>query len=178
MRARSDFRFTAMATLGLLVACSDSTGLDVQDRVLGILQIEATGMAGIVTSGDPDRNIRWNLPPGERITYPPTVIEAPDTVTVGQPFQVTVYSIGPSGCWTADGLEVATSGRLVGLTPWDRHSGAEICTTILALLAHPTSLTLDQTGEWTLRVTGRRVRDGQTDDTVTAERMVFVRAAS
>jgi hypothetical protein len=180
MRPRYDFRITALAAVALLVACSDSaTELATESRLLGILQLGLTsGQPAFDTESSTDRSIRWNLPPGERIAYPPSVIEAPDTVTVGQAFQAVVNTIGPSGCWTADGLEVQTAGRVVGMTAWDRHSGADVCTTVLTLLAHPTNLTLDQTGEWTLKVTGRRVRDGQADDMVTAERTVYVRAGS
>jgi hypothetical protein len=72
-------------------------------------------------------------------------------------------------------MDVATIGRVVELTPWDRLSGAEACTQALGYLAHSATLTLNQVGEWTLLVRGRRVRgDGTVDDTVTAERTVVV----
>ncbi|MCI0437456.1 MAG: hypothetical protein L0271_28055 [Gemmatimonadetes bacterium] len=177
MRVIATFHFTAIAALGLLVACSDSTGLDASRRTLGILQLEGGGSASGAVN--PTTAIRWNPLPGEAVTYPPNVIEAPDTVIVGENFQITVYTVGPNGCWRADGIDVEKQGRVVGTTPWDRHSGAEVCTQVLSFLPHSTTTKLDETGEWTIRASGRRVRgEGTSDLDVTAERTVFVRPAS
>ena len=168
---------SAIPALGLLIACSVTTGPDGSRRALGILQLESFAPAPATAGGGPTGTITWNLPPGEHITYPPNVIDAPDTVTLGQTAPVTVYTIGPNGCWAADGLDVARSGRVVEITAWDRHSGAEVCTMVLGYLAHTTTVTFDQAGEWTIRLRGRRVRGGASPDlSVTAERVVFVRA--
>jgi hypothetical protein len=118
--------------------------------------------------------VRWSLPPGDFST-PPEVLDAPGVAVVGVPFDVVVYTVGPNGCWSADGIDVEVVGRVVELTPWDLHSGAEACTMIFGYLGHPTTLTLVEPGVWTLRVRGRRVRgDGSLDDTVTAERTLVV----
>ena len=163
-------------TIALLAGCSETTGPDGSERALGILQIESSAGPSLVASAPSSDAITWSRPPDEGMTYPPSVIEAPDTVEVGQSFQVTVYTIGPNGCWSPDGVDLVESGRVIELTPWDRHSGADFCTLALAFLPHATSLTLDEPGEWTLRVTGRRVRGGGgSDDMVTAERKIFVR---
>jgi hypothetical protein len=115
------------------------------------------------------------VPPASDWNFPPEVIEAPRTAIVGKPFEISAYTVGPNGCWSADGLEVVESGRVIELTPWDRNSGAEACTMIFGYLAHPATLTLDAVGEWTLRVRGRRVRGTESvDDAVTAERTILV----
>ncbi|MEX1258324.1 MAG: hypothetical protein WEG36_11965 [Gemmatimonadota bacterium] len=166
--------------VALLAACSDSTGPDGTGRTLGILQLEATVAA---TSGTPageaeaggEDPIRWSIPPRDFSRFPPEVIAAPRTAIVGERFEVTAYTVGPNGCWSADGMDVSESGRVIEITPWDRHSGGEACTMIFGYLGHPTTLTLDEVGEWTLRMRGRRVRgDGSLDDSVTADRTVLV----
>ena len=176
MRLYPAIRIAAAAAFGLLVACSDSTGPDGSRKTLGILQME---LAVAPTSNpDPVGPIRWSIAPGAGVAYAPDVIEAPDTVDVNQPFDVTVRTIGPDGCWMADGIETAKAGRVIELTPWDRVSGAEVCTAVLSYLAHVSRLTLDQAGEWTLRAMGRRVRgNGGPDVSVSAERKVYVRPA-
>lgn len=168
--------FTAAMTIASLVGCSETTGPDGSERALGILQIESDAGPSLQASAPSNDAITWSRPPDEGTTYPPSVIEAPDTVEVGQTFQVTVHTIGPNGCWSPDGLDVVESARVIELTPWDRNSGADFCTLVLGFLPHAANLTLDEPGEWTLRVTGRRVRGGGgLDDTVTAERKIFVR---
>ncbi len=162
--------------LATVVACSDGVGPDGSRRALGILQLIGdpgpSPASGTASSG----LIVWSQPPGEGVTYPPSVIEAPDTVEVGQTFQVTVNTVGPNGCWSADGLDLVQSGRVIELTAWDRHSGGDFCTQALVYLPHVASLTLDETGEWTLRVTGRRTpSDREPGDQVTAELEIFVR---
>lgn len=171
-------RVTAMLAMSLLVACSDSLGLDASRRALGIFQIE-NPTAPTQQVGDTDPRIRWNLPPTSGVTFPVSVIEAPDTVLVGQSFEVTVNTIGPSGCWAEDGLDLAVNAPLIQLTAWDRHSGAEVCTTILRFLSHTATVSLGQPGEWTIRASGRRVRgEEEAEFPLTAERTIHVRPAN
>ena len=174
-------RFMTSWTAGTLVlasvvACSESLGPDGSRRALGILQLlgdEGPGLVSITSTTDP---IVWSHAPGEGVIYPPSVIEAPDTVEVGQTFQVTVNTVGPSGCWFADGLDVVQSQRVIELTAWDRHSGADFCTLALVYLPHTASLTLDEPGEWILEATGRRTGgEREPGESVTAERRIFVR---
>jgi hypothetical protein len=173
-------RFTAGLALVLAAACSDSMGLEGSRRALGIFQLEngppATGHA---RDPDPDPAIRWNVPPTTGVAFPPSVIEAPDTVFAGQSFVINVNTIGPSGCWQADAVDLTQAGPLIQLTPWDRHSGAGVCTTITSYLSHTAILTLEQAGAWTIRASGRRVRgENEAEVAVTAERTVYVRPAS
>jgi hypothetical protein len=167
--------FITAVALGV-AACSDTFGLDESRRAVGIFQMD---VATTQSNGQTDPAIRWTVPPTSGITFPPHVIEAPDTVFAGQSFEITVHTIGPSGCWAADGVDAALSSAVIQLTPWDRHSGADVCTTILSYLVHTTALTLPLPGEWTIRASGRRVRGGNDRDTsVTAERTIHVRPAS
>ena len=104
------------------------------------------------------------------------VITAPDTVTAGQPFQVTITTTGPSGCWRAAGAEKAVQGSLATITPFDRVEG-EVCTGALVSLPRSVELRFDTRGEATIRAYGRRVVDGNlnaaTDRTV--EKRIIVR---
>jgi hypothetical protein len=180
MARRLSIRSALVAAAFLLTACSGGLGPDGSLRNIGILQIEDTAAATALSAepGGVDGSVRWDVPPDDGVAFPPDVLEAPDTVAVSQTFGVTVRTIGPNGCWSADGLDVATSGRVVELTPWDLNSGAEVCTMIYGYLGHETTLTLSEPGEWTLRARGRRVRgDGGSDGTVTAEKSLFVRPA-
>jgi hypothetical protein len=168
--------------LMLLVACASDTTSPLRDAAgwqAGILQLRGyTGnileMGGSTT---PDRPVRWTAPPQAGDVVPPRVLIAPDTVTMGQVFEVKTVTIGLSGCWRAEGQSVNMNGRIIELKPYDGHSGSEICTTILTFLEHASSLSLSEQGEWTIRVMGRRVRHG--DDTwfepVTAEQTIWVR---
>ncbi|HEY0036122.1 MAG TPA: hypothetical protein VGB66_05505 [Longimicrobium sp.] len=104
------------------------------------------------------------------------VITAPDTVTAGQPFQVTITTVGPSGCWRADGAEKAVQGNLATITPFDRVEG-ELCTGALVSLPRSVELRFDTRGEATIRVYGRRVRDGNLNAATerTVEQRIIVR---
>jgi hypothetical protein len=64
----------------------------------------------------------------------------------------------------------------VELTPYDVHSGHAACTAILLNLSHESTVTLDEPGEWTIRVSGRRARYGdETWETpVSAEKVIVV----
>lgn len=173
-------RVPAILAMSLMAACSDSLALDGSRRALGIFQIEnPTAPTQQVGDPDPDPRIRWNVPPTSGVTFPVRVIEAPDTVLVGQSFVVTVNTIGPSGCWADDGLDLAVSAPMIQLTAWDRHSGADVCTTILRFLSHTATLSLGQPGDWTIRASGRRVRgDEEAEFPLTAERTIHVRPAN
>ncbi|MDH3207356.1 MAG: hypothetical protein OEO79_12215 [Gemmatimonadota bacterium] len=173
MKNSSVRRVAAIVCSGLLVACGDLTGPGGSLHRMGILQMEnATTLTVQVT---PDESIRWSVAPSEGAIYPPSVIEAPDTIAINQTFEVTAYTVGPDGCWTAGGMDVAQAGRVIELTPWDQKSDADLCTQVFGYLAHTTSLKLDQLGEWTLRVRGRRVRGSElADDSVTADRTIVV----
>src|SRR5690606_15115935 len=95
----------------------------------------------------------------------------------GKPFTITVYTIGPSGCWRADGYELAIGGRKIEIKPYDVHSGADVGTGVLTFLPHVAAVTLKDPGAWTVRARGRRARHGDAvwEAPVAAERTILVR---
>lgn len=141
----------------------------------GVLQLVEYDGAMSVDEGN--ETVRWSVAPDGDVLVPSPVVMAPDTVVAGQPFDVVVTTIGLSGCWRAADQQVRVRDGVVDLTPTDMHSGARACTEILLYLAHPSTLTLDEPGEWILRVSGRRMRQG--DDTweepVAVEKAIVVR---
>jgi hypothetical protein len=104
------------------------------------------------------------------------VITAPDTVTAGQPFQVTVTTVGPNSCWRVASTELASQPSVATITPFDRVIDG-ICAQALVSLQHTAQVRFDVRGEATIRAYGRRVVDGNlnaaTDRTV--EKKVIVR---
>jgi hypothetical protein len=104
------------------------------------------------------------------------VITAPDTVTAGQPFQVTITTTGLSGCWRAAGAEKAVQGNLATITPFDRVEG-EVCTGALVSLPRSVEVRFDTRGEATIRAYGRRVVDGNLNAATerTVEQRIIVR---
>lgn len=104
------------------------------------------------------------------------VITSPDTVTAGQPFQVTVTTVGPNGCWRAAGAEMAVQSSLASITPFDRVEG-EVCTQALVSLPHTLQVQFNTPGTATLRVYGRRVVDGRVNEATdrTVEKTIHVR---
>jgi hypothetical protein len=105
-----------------------------------------------------------------------SAITAPDTVTAGQPFQVTVTTVGPNSCWRVAATELALQPSLATITPFDRVIDG-ICAQALVSLQHTVQVRFDVRGQATLRANGRRVVDGNlnaaTDRTV--ETKVIVR---
>jgi hypothetical protein len=169
---------SAIAMVAVLAACDDPADAPASGPVLGILQLE--GWAEMATAGPDstvrDTTVRWTYPPGENAVIPPEVLVVPPEVQAGQPFMVAVTTIGEGGCWSAESQEVRITDRTVELTPYDVHSGHAACTMILLHLSHESTVTLDEPGEWTIRVTGRRARHG--DETwatpVSAEKVIVV----
>lgn len=162
--------------LGLLASCTgEVSGPEGWTRP-GVLMV--SGWTGSVHwDPGPDSGLVWESQPGPDDLTAEEVLVAPDTVEVGEAFQVVTYTIGPSGCWRSDGQTVSTNGRIVVLQPRDSHSGSEICTGALVFLAHASTLVLTEPGEWTLRVDGRRLRltEPQWDEPVSATRTIIVR---
>jgi hypothetical protein len=168
---------TAFIMVVLAAACAESsTEAEFAGPRPGILQLES--YVGAVTQLDQgvDGAVRWTPDP-ENVVAPPRVIIVPDTVQAGSAFDVTVYTIGESGCWTAAGQEVSVTGRVVEIRPYDTHSGADICTQVLGFLRHGAVLRLEEAGEWVIRVRGRRVRHGDPvwEAPVSVEKTVIVR---
>jgi hypothetical protein len=168
----------AVASLGLagVAACADEpTGL-MEVRVPGALVVSGW-IGNVPLNAGLGGDVIWATPPQTFDIVPAEVIVAPDTVEAGRAFTVTTYSVGPSGCWRSDGQTVASYARVVVLKPYDSHSGSEVCTELLLFLAHSSSVVLPDTGEWTLRVEGRRLRlrDDVWDEPISAEKTIVVR---
>ncbi|HEX2168252.1 MAG TPA: hypothetical protein VHG09_13545, partial [Longimicrobiales bacterium] len=145
-------------------------------RQLGVLMI--SGWSGTrpvdLDNGD---GLEWNRTRSSADYTAPDVLVAPDTVGAGQAFEIRTNTVGWNGCWRSDGQTVATVGRVVVIRPYDSHSGSEVCTDVLLLLAHSSTLVLDEPGEWTLRVDGRQLRMGDdvSEQPISAERTIVVR---
>jgi hypothetical protein len=102
------------------------------------------------------------------------VITAPDSVTAGIAFPVTVTTFGFSGCWTDDGTDVTALASQVVIRPYDRvRDGA--CTQMTVKLPRTVQLRFDQPGTATIVVQGVR-DDGDNDPEPTQiQRAVVVR---
>lgn len=160
-----------LAGAAALAACSDGTGLDPAARDIGVLQIRSSGAESVMTN---DSTVHWNVPPDDGTVTPARTIEVADTVSVGEPFTVVVHTLGMDACWRADGQEDVVIGRVIEITPYDRHSGDDACGEMIVHLAHEKDFTASEAGEWTIRARGRRVRaDGSSAGTpVVAERVI------
>jgi hypothetical protein len=159
----------------MLGACDGVNNPGAERVSPGVLQLIG-GPAPSVQAGDRNEGLTWTLTPGDGTTTPYQVLTAPDTVSAGVPFEVLVQTIGDGGCWSAQRQDVVVDGRTVELRPYDAHSGADVCTMILLYLAHNSTLTLDEPGVWTLRVSGRRIVSGGAEEVgVSAEKRIVVR---
>lgn len=118
-----------MLSLSLLGACSLAT--DGEARAPGIVQ-------------------------SDRLTTP--VLVAPTTVSVGQTFQITVTTLGLSGCYRVGGTEVSYSATQATVRPFDL-IGNNACTAGLITLPRSVALHFDTPG------TQKIVVEGQNDPT-------------
>lgn len=85
----------------------------------------------------------------------PSVVEVPDTVRAGEDFQVSVRTYG-GGCLSQDTTEVAVSGRLAQVVPYDLHSGEGACPDVLRTFDHEAVVRFEEAGEAEVRIIGRR----------------------
>jgi hypothetical protein len=154
--------------------CSEPVGPVPGLETLGVLQVveyQGTLLVGA------DESVDWSVPPGTGVLAPPRVLIAPDTVDAGIPFDVTVTTIGMSGCWSAAGMWPRVVDGGFDLIPTDVHSGAQFCTEMALYLEHDARIRIATPGEYTLRVKGRRLRHGDAvwEEPVSAERTIVVR---
>jgi hypothetical protein len=82
------------------------------------------------------------------------VIVAPDTVTVGVPFQVTVNTFGSGSCSRADGADVASQPSLITITVYDRYRTEGACTADLSSHGRTVTAAFTAAGTGTLRASG------------------------
>ncbi len=158
----------------LCVACADVSAPADDYEEVGVLQLVA--YTGPRTVGA-DESVEWSVAPGFDVLAPPRLIAAPDTVDVDVAFDVTVTTVGLSGCWSAAGQRVHYTERVIEFTPLDVHSGARACTAIVQFLERTSTVRLDTEGEWTLRVKGRRLPylSDEWEQQVSAERTIVAR---
>ncbi len=127
--------------VGLALACDSTLGIDEEARI-GVIAFH----------GDP------------------VVVTVPDTVQAGVSFEVSVLTYG-GGCLSKDGTKVQVRGLSADVTPYDIHSGGEICTADLGLFDHRAMMTLRESGVAEIRFHGRQLPQ---DSLITVVREVVV----
>jgi hypothetical protein len=160
-----------------VAGCADATGVALESAPQqAILQMEGYPGPAQVWEERRDTSVVWTVSPGTSVIVAEVVTD-PVVVEAGEPFVARVTTIGESGCWHAAGQDVRHDGRTVELTPYDTHSGSDLCTTILPGLVHESTLTFDSAGEWTIRVVGRIARYGDRtwQQPVSVEKRITVR---
>lgn len=93
---------------------------------------------------------------------------APDVVTRGTPFQITVSTFGSSSCTRADGQEVVSSPAAFEVRLYDREAPSHTaCTADLRSFPRILTVQFDQAGTAEIRVIGRGDgADGQAPKTI------------
>ena len=82
------------------------------------------------------------------------VLQSPDSVPVGQPFTVTVTTLGDA-CTRADGADVEAELPLLRIIrPFDLHRTTGVCQAIGLTLPREVTLRFDKPGEAVIRVVG------------------------
>lgn len=99
----------------------------------------------------------------------------PLSAVVGQPFEVAVYTLGPSGCFSAGNTEVEQSARSAEVSPFDLVRQESGCNDRVYELRHAVQIVFTQPGVATIRFNGVREPGG---GTVTVTRTVDVQPAS
>ena len=95
----------------------------------------------------------------------PLILDAPDSVAVGQSFVVTVETYG-GGCISYEDTEVEFTGEGAEFWPFDRRSipgKNEACGEDLTFIPHEATLVFDTAGSKKIRIHGRRVSLNEDD---------------
>lgn len=156
----------------------------VRPLVLVFLLAACSGSAGPETVVERDGVVRWFASAAD-VDGDPTwpgpddvVVDAPETVTAGETFEVVVRTVGNSGCWEVARTEVENGPALAEILPVDRDRMTEglVCTGVLVELEHRAELTFTEPGEATIRVVGRLVvgEDFSQGEELVVERSVTV----
>ncbi len=90
-------------------------------------------------------------------------VAAPDTVSAGEPFAVTVGTFGGGCTREVDRTELEVTGDLAEVQPYNRTQRSDVCTSDLLILAHTVTIQFNETGLATLRITGREGSSSQTE---------------
>ena len=99
----------------------------------------------------------------------------PPSAVVGQPFEVAVHTLGPSGCYSLGNTEVEQSARSADIAPFDRVRQDGGCNDMVYELRHVVQIVFTQPGVATIRFHGVREPGG---GIVTVTRTVDVQPAS
>jgi len=87
-------------------------------------------------------------------------LTTPDTVQVGQSFEVEVQTAGPNSCYEADRVETEQDALLIEVTPYDRDRTGEDglqCPQEPIIIKRTLDLQFDTPGEALIRLNGQRV---------------------
>lgn len=136
-----------------------------------VLFLLAVGSAGCADVFGPDGQERLG-----RLSYYDlgASVQAPDSVTVGVPFDVAVRTYA-GGCIGFGRTQVEYSSGTVDIRPWDVDSGGPVCTDDISVLEHTAEVIVDAPGTWLIRVHGRQVPP---DSVIVIERSVHARQAA
>lgn len=157
---------SAMVVGVTLGACTLLTGPDGK-RVVGIVEWSTSGSSSAAS------------PLSDVVEKP--VLEAPDTVSAGVPFDMVVRTYGADGCWSEAGAEISVTALTMTVTPYDRREqrAEHLCTMAVVRLPRTVRASFSERGEGVVRVTGRKVLTGSgtasQEDLVTVEKWVVVR---
>ena len=84
-----------------------------------------------------------------------TVIQGPDSGSVGEPLEFTVSTFGNS-CISARGADVVVNGLQATVTPYDReYRGSRVCLDYLKAYPRTVTVVFTSSGNATIRVQGR-----------------------
>jgi len=87
-------------------------------------------------------------------------LTTPDTVQVGQSFEVEIQTTGPDSCYEADRVETEQDALLIEVTPYDRDRTGEDglqCPQEPIIIKRTLDLQFDTPGEALIRLNGQRV---------------------
>lgn len=145
--------FVAIALVAF-TACQLITGPT--NKHMGIVEWAASANA-TSSMGDavPARDMPW-----DSVLLGDPVLEVPDTVDAGVPFDVVVRTYGPTTCWKAAGGDVARTDSTLRLVPYDIDEEAtrdRLCGNAVIRLPRTFSASFPRAGTATVRVTGRKV---------------------
>ncbi|HEU4628639.1 MAG TPA: hypothetical protein VFS08_02810 [Gemmatimonadaceae bacterium] len=141
--------------------------------VLGVTTAATTGTACGAFGPDGPREER--RPAYVRYFEERSAVEAPDTVSAGAPFVVTVHTFG-GGCIAKGDTEAEVQGSVVTVRPYDvvttQLPANHACTSEERHFAHEVTVRVTEPGAAVVRVVGR-VAPG--DSAATIERRIVVR---
>jgi hypothetical protein len=123
-------------------------------KLLCAMLIAAGALTGcVVTDRLTTRRVVGSIPNHPQAEL--EVIRAPERVAVNQAFAITVITYGSSSCITPEGADVAVTGRVAVVTPYDRVPRGEVaCTDDLAPHPRPVRITFAEPGPALIRVVG------------------------